>query len=431
MTPPNSLFEGSHKWEISVSNSEICRVHAMMLGIASRIDGRNVVWVTNIGNGTRRWFCQGYMTRAYVDAPGAPSDPTEPVVIPMEFLPAVEELVQEHGSASIYLNEDENVITCRAGDEYAVIDAYDDDELRPSFRPFLGRPLDRRRDGSARVKSSVFDRMANNYGVSHRTVKDLNGLAAFTTLSFERDKMRWTTDWTRWGKSATSGVCPAEVATRDFSVRFYPSALFSFFRYMPLPEEMEIVVDDVGNKKGNVSFLGDDFGVVVRLFSEGLSRYQSMLSDAFAGFGFSSLDDETDDEVEEFMRTTYADEGSVPDELLDFTFYSNGEVVIFVEIIPGTAGPDCIRLSNHVGDPLQSSPELLKELGTLNTELVNARLVQGPGGFVEIIVDIDNPRSPEQVQDGITNLFAAIGACDGFEQFLPLFAGTEAGPSAG
>lgn len=422
MNNTHNLFEGNHAWEIEVSSSEIARVHAMMTGIASRIDNRNVVWVMNIGNGVRRWFCQGYMTRAYVDAPGTDSDPTEPVIIPMEFLPAVEGLLESNDSASIYLNEDENVITCRSGDEYAVIDAYDDDDLRPSFRPFTGRPVDRRRDGHARVKTSVFERMSVLYGASHRTIREIPGLAAFTTLSFERDTMRWTTDWTRWGKSATSGVCPAEIDTRPFSVRLYPSALFRFFAYMPMAEEMEVIVHDAGFPKGGVTFQGDDWGVVVQLFSEGRARHGSLLEEVFGGFGFTA-EDESDDDIEEFMSLQFEDESDVPVILSDTRLFTNGDVVIFAEMIPGTAGPDCIRLSHHIGDRLALTPELLAELNHLNDDLVNARLVQGVAGFVSLIVDIDNPRDHEQIRDGITNMLAAIGACDGFEQFLPLFAG--------
>lgn len=424
MGKQNELFEGAHDWEMEVCASEVARAHAMTAGVSGRKDGRNVVWVTNIGNGTRRWFCEGYMTRAFIDAPGGPTDPTDAVVIPLEFLSTIEDLIQEHDSATLYLNKEENVITCRAGDEYAVIDASDDPDLRPSFRPLLNRPLNIRRDGVARVKCSVFERIASQYGASYRTVGNIDGLAAFTTLAFERGTMHWTTDWTRWGKSATSGVCPADIGSRDFTIRFYPSPAFRYFDLSPVPEDMQIVVDDAFYRPGHVSFLGEDWGIIVRQFPEGIVRHGAMIAAAFETFGFSTEDTSGDEEeFEQFMRTDHENEDDLPEITSEWELYANGDVVIFSEVIPGTAGHDCIRLSHHLGDPVSVSGRLLEELSLLNDDLVNARLVHSPGGFVKIIVDVDNPRDIQQVCDGITNMLAAIGACDGFEQFLPLFAG--------
>ena len=422
-----SLFEGDHKWEIEVSGTEIFRVYAMMRGIAARKDGRNVVWVRNLGNGTRRWFCEGYMTRAYVDAMGGPSDPLNPVTIPMEFLNTVEDLVQHHDTATIFLNEDDNVITCRAGDEYAVIDAPTDPDLGPTYTPRFKRAVDPARDATGTVKSSVLERIASTYRQSAMSVKDLKGMSAFTTLAFDRDCMRWTNDWTRWGKSATSGMCDAVTNTHHpFSVRFYPSATFSFFDYVPLPEEVQIIVDDRDRASGFVTFLGDDFGIVVRLFSEGLMRYDWLISPVLGEFGFEAADtEETESDVEEFMSSLVVDPEDVPEFPMDWELYTNGDVALFVEVVPGTAGHDCIRITHRFGDAVPMTGRLLQELSLLNTELVNARIVVSPGGYVQIIVDVDNPRDHEQLRDGITNMLAAIGACDGFEQFLPLFASDE------
>ena len=423
-----SLFEGDHKWEIEVSGPEIFRVHAMMRGIAARKDGRNVVWVRNMGGGTRRWYCEGYMTRAYVDALGGASDPVDPVTIPMEFLPTIEDLVQEHDSAVIFLNEEDNVITCRAGDEYAVIDAPTDPELGPTYTPRLQRTTDLERDATATVKSSVLERIASTYRQSAMSVKDLKGMTAFTTLAFDRDCMRWTNDWTRWGKSATSGMCAAVTSTHHpFSVRFYPSATFSFFDCVPLPEDVQIVVDDCHHgAPGFVTFLGDDFGIVVKLFPEGLMRYDWLISPVLGEFGFEAADtDETEGELEEFMRSAVVNPEDVRKLPVDWELYSNGDVSLFVEVVPGTAGHDCIRLSHHIGDPVPVTVRLMKELSYLNSELVNARLVVSAGGFVSILVDVDNPRDPDQMRDAVTNMLAAIGSCDGFEQFLPLFATDE------
>jgi len=241
----------------------------------------------------------------------------------------------------------------------------------------------------------VLERIAGDYMTLRRRSSDGDSvpLPPVTTLAFTPDSIRWTTDWSRIGKPAVSGMAPA-VTDRYFDITFYPLYFWTYIDICPLDTEVTFGYDDT-----HVAFWGDKWAVWGKAVSELYVRWADRADDVFGEFGFSR------------------DEDSFGMDELDYT---NDDVSINVDVIEGVAGPDCIRLTYLVDSGVEVTKELLAETLALSDTLVGAKLAINEN-YLAITVDIDNPRNSDHFKDGITAMLAAIGRCGDFAKVLPLF----------
>lgn len=392
-----SFEDNKSSWSLELTADEINRVRAMTAAISARKDGREFVWVRKTGPSTRRWFVQGYNIHAYVDAPASQSDPVETVVVPAHALELASDLVDVNGEVTLFLNEKENIVVCRALDQYAAVDGYDPEESEPTFDPvadvdsvFGGKYMRR-----VKVAADVLERIAGDYMTLRRRSSDGDSvpLPPVTTLAFTPDSIRWTTDWSRIGKPAVSGMAPA-ATDRFFDITFYPLYFWTYIDICPLDTEVTFGYDDT-----HVAFWGDNWAVWGKAVSELYVRWADRADDVFGEFGFTR------------------DEDSFGMDELDYT---NDDVSINVDVIEGVAGPDCIRLTYLVDSGVEVTKELLAETLALSDTLVGAKLGINEN-YLAITVDIDNPRNSDHFKDGITAMLAAIGRCGDFAKVLPLF----------
>lgn len=395
-----NMFEASHSpWSLTLTAVEIDRVRSMMAAINSRVDGKSIVWVRSAAPATRRWFVEGFQSRAFVDTAGADNDPTSPAAIPGYFLDSAHALAEAYGCVEVFYNENENVLTAHAGAEYVAVDAYDPEETIAPYDPVTDfeEMMGSKHMVNVAVRRDVIERLADGYQRSMRDIPDLNPPAAFTRLRFTRTTMQWTTDWSRWGRPVVSGMAPA-TCDREFDFEFYPLFMWSFVSCFLFEEEFNLGFDEE-----HVVLSGLDWAMWVRNVDEGVLRWGDRASEVFSEFGFERVE-----------------------EISEFLMFVNDDIVINVVPVVGVAGPDCLNLSHTVvqnddGTDLDLSVDALRELNEISAKLTNAKLCLY-GNSIEIIVDIDNPRNSERFSDGVKAMLAAIGECAGLDTFLPLFA---------
>ena len=393
-----SPFE-SHKskWSMQLGSDEINRVLGMVHTLTSRKDGREFVWVKRTGPSTRRWFVQGYHVRGYFDATAGPDDPEDTVTIPCYVLDLALELTEPNNEVTLFLNEKENILVCRVLDRYSAADAYDANDSAPTYDPVTDvEPVLRGKFmRNVQVSADVLEAIAEQYMSIRRSVYDANSnpTPPVTTLAFTPKTIRWTTDWTRFGKPAVSGMAPA-VTDRYFDVTFYPLFFWTYVNCCYLDSDLTFGYDD-----NNVAIWGDGWAVWGDALSEIYVRWADRADDVLGEFGF------TRDNV-----------------LSDATAlaYENDDVSIMMEIVDGVAGPECIRLESVLNSGVTVTEDVLRETMGLSDRLVGAKL-HITESFLTVTVDIDNPRNSDDFKDGVTALLTAIGRCGEFTAALPLF----------
>ncbi|MGA1363220.1 MAG: hypothetical protein ACO36A_09895 [Ilumatobacteraceae bacterium] len=393
-----SPFENHRSsWEITLNDDEINRVRAMLHAISARKDNREFVWVKRTGPSTRRWFVEGYHIRAYLDFPAGPADPEEVIAVPAHVLDLAAELTEPNSEVTLFLNEKENILVCRALDQYSAADCFAPEITEPTFDPVsdvdpvLGGKYMRR----VRVKTDVLERIADQYMNLRRSTYDGSSSPTppATTLAFTPDTIRWTTDWSRLGKPAVSGMAPA-VTDRYFDVTFYPLYFWTYVSICPLGSEVSFGWDN-----HHVAIWGDNWAVWGDELSEMSVRWTERADDVFEEYGFSRNTDLSDN---------------------DSLTYENDDVMISVEVIDGAAGTECLRLTYILDSGVEVTREVLAETMALSDRLVAAKLAITES-FLTVTVDVDNPRNSDQFKDGVAALLAAIGRCGDFAKALPLF----------
>mgnify|MGYP006271343035 FL=1 len=408
-----ALFENNRSsWDLVVTAPELRRVFQAFAALVDR-EFEGTVWVQKIGPATRRWFAEGFKARAFIDTAGSDSDPIDPIALPVVFLATVGELSDAYGTATIFMNEDEEVLTAKAGGEYVFVDEFVDVNSPAPFDPleYEIKSADRRYE-KVSVRSDVVDRMVNGYRNVFHSIEKMGGPPAFISLSTTRDEFRWTTDWSRWDRPRVSGYSTASTWINHFEVKFYPVTVFNFLNGLFYEDELVLGCDDSVNA-AMFSIAGLDWAVWCPVQDENIERWGERLTAAFKNFGFQEAHANPDDE----------------DDVIDLMFlgescarYDRDDVSITVQVIEGVSGFDCIRLSNAVMHNCFVTEQLLREVMNINSELVNARITVDDNSL-DLIVDIDNPTEVSDIAKGIHCMLVAIGRCAGLDEFLPLFGG--------
>lgn len=393
----NTFEENRSEWELNVSCDEINRVQMMACAILARRDGREFVWVKKTGPSTRRWYVEGYHVRASIESTAGPLDPAEPVAIPVNVLDMAVDLAPHDGTVTLFRNEKENVFVARHLDSYGAIDGYNDEGTEPDFDPMCDLESFTRSKHTRRVTvaSDVLERIAFSYSRAKRSMADMSnwGPPPSTTLAFTPDSIRWTTDWTRWGKEAISGFAPA-VTDRFFDVTFYPLYLWNFVDIFPMESDVTFGYDGT-----RVGLWGGDWAVWLDEVSDITVRWGERADSAFSEFGFER---ETTDMNESVLS------------------YTRDDVTISLEVIEGTSGADCLRLVHMVESNMDVTETLLAETMAMSDRLVSAKLSVSKH-YLSVTVDIDNIRGHDQFKEGITSMLKAVGQCGDFGKVLPLF----------
>ena len=407
------LFENSRSdWDIIVTAPELRRVFQAFGALLGR-DFEGTVWMQKLGPATRRWFAEGFKARAFIDTAGTDSDPEEPVAVPLMFIATVGELADAYGTATIFLNQEEDVLTAKAGGEYVFVDEIVDVNSPAPFDPReYSVKSSARRFEKVSVRSDVVDRMVSGYRNMFHSIDDMGGPPAFITINTTRDMIRWTTDWSRWDKPRVSGYSVASTWINHFEAKFYPVTLFNFLNGLFYEEEIVLGCDE-SLHPSMFSVAGLDWAVWCPVQDENLERWGGRIRAAFQNFGFVESGTDSDDEDAE-VDLLFLGEGRMQ--------FDNEDVSIVAEVVEGVAGPDCIRLSNQVMHNCIVNEQLLREVMTMNSELVNARITVDDSSL-DLIVDVDNPTDVGSIAAGIHGMLVAIGSCAGLVEFLPLFGG--------
>lgn len=407
------LFENHRSsWDIVVTAPELRRVFQAFGALLGR-DFEGTVWVQKMGPATRRWFAEGFKARAFVDTAGTDSDPIVPVAVPLMFIATVGELADAYGTATVFLNEEEEVLTAKAGGEYVFVDEIVDVLSPAPFDPmeYTVKSSDRRFE-KVSVRSDVVDRMVSGYRNMFHSIEEMGGPPAFISISTTRDMIRWTTDWSRWDRPRVSGYSTASTWINHFDVKFYPVTLFNFLNGLFYEEEIVLGCDESLNPD-MFSVAGLDWAVWSPVQDEGLERWGGRMRAAFQNFGFQEANYDPDDDDAD-VDLFFLDESA--------TRFDNEDVSIVAQVIEGVAGPDCIRLRNQVLHNCLVTEQLLREVMTVNNTLVNARIMVDESSL-DLVVDIDNPTDVAGIAAGVHSMLVAIGQCAGLDEFLPLFGG--------
>jgi len=415
----SSMFDQHRSpWDLEVRGVEIKRVVSAFSALMREDDFP--VWVQKVAPGTRRWFLEGFMSRAYIDTAAGENDPGSPVALPVQFLSMAGELAEAYGTATVYLREvgSEHALTARAGGEYAFMDEMFDESIPAPFHPLLFDKLTSdKRFERVKVRSDVLSRITSGYLTVLGSIEEIDGPPAFLSLSASRGNLRWTTDWSRWGKPLVSGSSSASTEQGHFDVTVFPLSLFKFLSGLHSEDEVTLGADS-SSLPSVFGVQGLDWAVWSPVRDENIERWGRMIREAFGRLDFEVFDPED--------TWDHRDQWSVPPSTIAFT---NEEELVFASVIDGVAGPDCIRISHMLGSDFIVNETLLREVMRVNEDLVNARITVTDGGFVEMFTDIDNPSGLEPIVDGVKAMVAAIRSINGFEQFLPLFAANTEDPT--
>ena len=409
-----ALFENHRSsWDLVVTAPELRRVFQAFAALVGR-EFEGTVWVQKMGPATRRWFAEGFKARAFVDTAGTESDPSEPVAIPLVFMAMVGELADTFGTATIFMNEEEDVLTAKSGGEYVFVDDFVDVDSPAPFDPleYDVKSSDRRYEKIS-VQSDVIDRLAGGYRNMFHSIESMGGPPAFIAMSATRDMFRWTTDWTRWGRPMVSGYSDASTWINHFQVKFYPVTVFNFLNGLSYEEEIVLGCDDSVNAT-MFSIAGLDWAVWCPVCDEDLERWSGRLCAAFEGFGFEEAVVNREDGLVDIDAMLLVDSSSMR--------FDREDVSIVAEVMEGVSGHDCIRLSHRIFHNCIITEQLLREVMNINSELVNARITVDDSSL-DLIVDVDNPTEVSDIAKGIHCMLVAIGRCAGLDEFLPLFGG--------
>ena len=403
-----SLFETARSsWTIQVTGPEMRRVMQTMISMNHRVPDP-VIWVQKVGPATRRWWSNSFKLGVYFDAAGTESDPETPVAIPRSFLTAVNQLTDTYGTAEIFLNQAEEVLTAESGGEYVVVDETVAVDSPPPFDPlFIDEISSRSRWARVNVRADVIERMVDQYFTMARTVEDTDGPPSFINVLAEKNSLRWTSDWSRWGRARLSGYSVASTNKNAFDVSFFPSSLFGYLNGMPFEEEVVIgtVDPDVAAEKQWFAVIGLDWAAWCPVQNENWERWGGAIHSAFEEFGF---------EFEE------KPDGCTTWETDALRTFALDDVRIGAHIVGGAAGPDCVRLRYSVMHSTNVTTGVMETVMNVNSYLINARLTINED-FMTILVDVDNPGENNSLEDGIKAMLCAIGYVSDVDELLPLF----------
>lgn len=414
----NMFDQHRSPWDLEVRGVEIKRVVSAFTSMMREDDFP--VWVQKVAPGTRRWFIEGFMSRAYIDTAAGDNDPETPVALPLMFLVMAGELAGAYGTATVYLREvgTEHALTARAGGEYAFMDETFDESIPAPFHPLLYDKLSSdKRFEKVKLRADVLSRITSGYMTGLGSVEEMDGPPAFLTLSASRGNLRWTSDWSRWGKPLVSGSSAASTENGHFELTVFPISVIKFLSGIHSEDEVTLGAD-CSSAASVFGVQGLDWAVWSPVRDENMERWGRVIRDSFGQLDFEVFDHED--------KWDPRDQWSVPPSSLSFT---NGDDLLFANIIDGVAGPDCIRISHMLGSGFIVNETLLREVTRVNENLVNARITVTEDGFIELITDVDNPSGVEHIVDGVKAMVAAIRSIDGFEEFLPLFAANAEDPT--
>lgn len=405
-----SLFESARsEWDLQVTSHEMRRVMQTVSSMAHHVPDP-VVWVQKMGPATRRWFSNTFKLNMFFDTAGTDSDPVTPVAVPFSFLSAVYHLTETYGTATIFLNTAENVLTASSGGEYVFVDETVEIHATTPFDPrLLDRVSSANRFEKVAIRSDVLKRIVTQYRDMQHSVGELDGPPAFIAIKTERDTIRWTSDWSRWGHARLSGFSVASTWINHFEISFYPLSLFRFLNGIMLEEELTIGTADSWVCEGDQFFavMGTDWAAWCPVENESWERWGGQVDVAFEEFGFEN-------DGEDMLTSDWSENPT--------RRYVNEDVTVMASIIDGSAGPDCIRLHYAVDHRSILTFEVLEEVMLLNGTLVNARLTVD-SHYLTLIVDVDGDIDHAQIVNGIRSMLDAIGRVSGLEQLLPLFGG--------
>lgn len=413
MVDNKHLFESSRStWDLKVTGPEMRRVENMFRAMNHGVPDP-VVWVQAVGPATRRWWSDAFQLNTYMDSAGTDTDPSVPVAIPLSFLSAVNQLTGTYGSAVVFLNTAEKVLTAESGGEYVVVDQTVDVNTPPPFDPmFATDAAEEPRCERITVRTDVLHRMMQQYRVMFGSIEEFHGPSAFTAMKAGRDQIQWTTDWSRWDRPRLSGYSVASTWINHFEITFFPATLFNFLLGIPMDEEVGLAYLEHWFSPDDASHFivfGSDWAAWCPVEDEGWMRWDSRIESALEEFGF-----------ERVMAELGAEDTDAAGH--EIRAFRNDDVEIHVSIIDGVAGPDCIRFTYALEHKSALTLEVLEEVLTVSAALVNARLVIDQFKL-NVIVDVDHPEKHEEMLKGVKSMLTAIGRISGLDSLLPLFGG--------
>lgn len=394
ITEPHPLSEG---WTIEVTHLEMLRVLAFAKSRMKYLDDC-VVWVQHNGVATRRWLIGGKHFWMWVDSTGGTADPAHAVAVPVPFLESVAELAEEFGKATIYRNKDDGRFVAFFADEHLWWDSIldhptqwtHDDDVR------FDEPV------TAVVDFAAIERMVSTYGTN---IGGLGQLPPFITMRIGDGRLHWTTSFLRFNMPDVSGSTVAETDGEGL-VAFFPGDMFRAVRAIPTVGEVSFTWD--AGDATVVCLRDEDWGIVVDITDELVHRVHDDICAAFASQEWVEDDDDG-------LR-------------LGVLVFRNADArIVAVTVIEGGEGqPDWIRMSTRVAT-VEGDPGAAREhVNALNGKIPGAKILQD-GTSVFVCVEFVAPAERAFIELQIDELLRHAAACDGLDQFLPLFSLPTAG----
>ena len=399
ITEPHHLSEG---WTIEVTHIEMMRVLAFAKSRVKMHDD-SVVWVKSNGVASRRWLIGGLSFWMWVDSTGGTADPALPVAIPVPFLEEVNEIAEEFGKATIYRNKNDGRFVASFADEHLWWDSIPDHPVQWSRddEDWFAEPV------VAAVDFAAVERIVSVYhtnlgGMPHGGPGQL---PPFITMRIGDGRLHWTTSWKRFGLPDVSGSTAAET-TGDGLVAFFPGDMFRAVRGIPAVGEVKIKWE--ASNATEVCLCDEDWGIVCDISDEAIHRVHTDTLVAFCDPGWTQCDDDG-------LR-------------LGALEFRNGDGrTVTVTVVEGDDGrPDWMRLSTPVAT-VEGDPGAAREhVNALNRKIPGAKIIQD-GCMVLACVEFPVPAESGFIEFQVEELLRHASACDGLDQFLPLFSLPAAG----
>jgi hypothetical protein len=394
-------------WTLEVSREELDRVISLCAACLGGSSVEHYVSVGVVDCTTRRWLIDGPDAEGWHDVTCDPRDPVESVRIPRYLLDGAIPLVEPLGTVLFYRDRLSGSFVARAGDDMVVVDAWGEDADEE------GDVLDFVYDPAlvtlkAMVPLDTLRRISFEYGQYLELASDrVRGEApAFTTLELTEGRVRWRSDWTRWGVPAQSGSAQADTVGAG-AVGFLGYAMWRSIVHADPAEHATIGWN--GDMPDFVWLVMGDWGISCAVNDELMFRHRWKIEAAF------SMADFNPDYDLDRPQTALTHVGPVK------RFVKDSLSVAVTVMSAGKDVVDHVRISTRVATLDADIAAARREIDRLNDALSGAKMLVRDRE-VHLAIDFPAQDRPEGYLPLIALLEDYAERCRGLDEFLPLFA---------
>lgn len=394
-----ALFEHNRtEWSLSLSEDEIMRVCRVIHGVSRRATDASVVWLTKVSPSRRLWIVRDGGTLVWVSSEAAHSDPEFALPLPEHFVEEMVSLAQTGDEVTLFCDESQDVIVCKAGERYLAVDHPREVEFVSLDRPYVDEPDRAGMHALAILEEDDVEAFAR--GCTNVPPRIDIDLYPSVQVGIGGGQLRWTMDWRRFGLWRVTKSVPARTEG-EATVSFFPWLVGRVLSMMDTSAPTRMFVS--GPDADFVHIVGEDWGVRVDNYPEQMIRWHKPLLNALETAGCQVIPHRGD----RFPRhATF---------MLPGVHHGCGASVGARD--DGTG--ETIVLWYVVASGVYETEGLVERVNMLNAETTGARVVLRDGN---VMVLLEFPADDLGNLEAYLDCFAAAIRASGTEaSFLPLF----------